>query len=214
MAHANRPFPENRLKIERHSYLFSMGTRRESSACSPSEKSGATEERATVDFEDASAFVYLRRFFFFSVPRELSSLRPQTPFGEMFATKGGSRVARIRCSSVHADVRIGAHDCGFLLFLGRKKTRHLLAPIAAILRGSLRILLSAVITIQRRCPHSASHMSSDSFGLKISSCTLITKPACRSRDASCFLPKLRSRKKILISGCWGVAKNLFNLRHF
>lgn len=69
----HRPFPENRLKIERHSYLFSMGTRRESSACSPSEKSGATEERATVDFEDASAFVYLRRFF---SSRSLESLAP------------------------------------------------------------------------------------------------------------------------------------------
>ena len=157
---------------------------------------------------------YLGRFFFFfSVPRELSSLRPQTPLGEILATKGGSRVSRIRCNSVHADIKMGAQDCGFLLFWGRKKTRHLLEPIATILRRSLRIFLSAVITTQRLCPHSASQVSSDSSALKWSSWTLTAKPASRNSEANCFFPKLRSRKKILISGCWGVAKNLFDLRH-
>lgn len=66
---------------------------------------------------------YLFRFFF-SPPRELSSLSPQIPFGETLATKGPTRVERIRRISAHAETRMGAHIRGFLLFFGRKNTRH------------------------------------------------------------------------------------------
>lgn len=160
--------------------------------------------------------LYLLRFlfFFFSPPRELSSLSPQIPFGEILATKGPSRVERSLCISAHAETKIGPQVRGFLLFFGRKNTRHRLDPIALILIGSLRIILSAVITTQRLRPHSSSHTSSDSSGSKCSSCTLVLKPASSRSADNCFLPRLRSRKKMWISGCWGVAENLFNLRNF
>lgn len=99
------------------------------------------------------------------------------------------------------------------MFLGTKSTRHLLAPMALMLMGSLRIRLSGVMTTQRLFPHEANQTSSASSRLKYESWILTMKPAISNCPANCLLPKLRSRKKIVGSGCWSVAYYLFNLTY-
>src|SRR5579859_6916321 len=41
----------------------------------------------------------------------------------------------------------------------------------------------------------------------------MTNPSFLNASANCLLPRFRSRKKMCISGCWGVPDRLFNLRY-
>ena len=137
--------------------------------------------------------------FLFSFPALVSSFIPHTapdfPIRAMNGQRWSLSVAMIcPCPAL----RLAAQISDFVLLSERKKTRPQFEPIARMLIGSLRILVSGVITIQRLWPHSASQMASSSFCGKYWSCTLQLKPSLTSRLANFPFPNFGQGKK------WGI----------